>query len=48
MVAGRNFHAGDLLFSEYYPRIDLSGGGSVFAWTDILEVVMSLCFEYGC
>ena len=39
-------HAGDLLFSDSYPRVDLEAGGSVQNWPDTLRKVLTLEFEH--
>jgi len=39
-------HLGDLFFHRRYPNIDLEAGGSVAAWGDTLDTVLTLDFEH--
>lgn len=44
-VEDRVLHAGDLLFHQQFPNIDLEAGGSVPAWIDTLDRILALDFE---
>jgi len=44
-VEDRVIHAGDLVFHERYPNIDLEGGGSLREWIATLDRVLELDFE---
>ena len=44
-VEDRVLHAGDLFFSQQYPRIDLESGGSAKEWGDTLDRVLALDFD---
>ena len=38
-------HTGDLFFNRLYPNIDLEAGGSIVAWGDTLDELLSLPLE---
>ena len=44
-VEDRVIHLGDLLFTGFYPGIDLEAGGSVQAWVATLDRVLELDFD---
>ena len=44
-VEDRVLHAGDLLFTRYYPLVDLDAGGSLPGWVDALNRTLELDFD---
>jgi glyoxylase-like metal-dependent hydrolase (beta-lactamase superfamily II) len=44
-VEDRVLHAGDLLFHNYYPNIDLEAGGSLAHWSRTLDQLLELDFD---
>lgn len=44
-VEDRVVHAGDLFFNRRYPRVDAEAGGSIRAWIESIDRVLSLDFD---
>jgi len=45
-VEDRVVHTGDLFFNGRYPNIDLEAGGSVREWSDSIDRILELDFDY--